>query len=456
MQATQSEFGTQPGQDYIKSLFSDVPADTRFSSCRYIQIPPVTAIDVNTTQVVFMLPARESPSCYLLGDMLMKATVVIRKSDGTSLPDQDRLVGPVNNACASLFSNLQMSINGVEITTNQTNYHYKCFLQNLISYNEVAKTSNLHLAGWCTDKAWLNTAGESTTHASLSNLGFKSRAQWFKKGYKADSSEYRPSGYTFLAPFRHELHGVTKPIPPGVRIQFILSRASDKFSLLRITKAKPSLTDDTEAYRLKLESCVLYVKIAQMSLPLYKELHSKIQHTPIRYYFRKLHMHVETLNANAESVQTNILNPDHAAPVKVYFCIVSTSAFNGDYELNPYCFQRSWMVQDKVAAVGIASEQNSGADFSQRLLAIEKKQQQSGEGKQKNKILKYKLKVLKQREELNKLKLSQAAGLSAQESLNQIDGAETDSDFSVSEDSDEEVVPPTRQTRKKSYQHFLA
>lgn len=29
MQAVQSEFGTQPGQDYIKSLFSDIPADSR-------------------------------------------------------------------------------------------------------------------------------------------------------------------------------------------------------------------------------------------------------------------------------------------------------------------------------------------------------------------------------------------------------------------------------------------
>jgi len=94
MQATQSEFGTQPGQDYIKSLFSDIPADARFSSCRYIQIPPNTAIDLNTTQIIYSLPPRESPACYLLGDVLMKATVVIRKSDGLSLPDQTALVGP--------------------------------------------------------------------------------------------------------------------------------------------------------------------------------------------------------------------------------------------------------------------------------------------------------------------------------------------------------------------------
>jgi len=44
MQATQAEFGTTPGQDYIKSLFSDIPADVRFSSVKYEPVPPNTAI----------------------------------------------------------------------------------------------------------------------------------------------------------------------------------------------------------------------------------------------------------------------------------------------------------------------------------------------------------------------------------------------------------------------------
>jgi len=35
--STLNEFGTTPGADFLKSLFSDIPADTRFSRTEYIQ-----------------------------------------------------------------------------------------------------------------------------------------------------------------------------------------------------------------------------------------------------------------------------------------------------------------------------------------------------------------------------------------------------------------------------------
>ena len=249
----------------------------------------------------------------------------------------------MNNSAASFFSNLQMSIGGTEITTNQTHYAYKCYLQNLLSFNDTAKVTNLHLAGWNNDKAWqgsAETGGEWTTNASLSNLGLKTRISWFRKGFKTDANSYRTSGYTFLSPFRHELHGVTKPIPPGISIQFILDRSSDNFCLMRVSKPTASQTADTEAYKVRIESCMLYVKVGHMSLPLYRELHARIQHTPIRYFFRKLHMHVETINGFAESFQTNVLNPEKSAPIKIYFAIVKTASYTGHMELNPYCFQR--------------------------------------------------------------------------------------------------------------------
>ena len=94
MQATQAEFGTTPGQDYIKSLFSDIPSDVRFSSVKYEPVPPNTAIDANTTQIIYTLHPKENPACYLIGDMLMKLQVTIRKADGTSLPNNESFVGP--------------------------------------------------------------------------------------------------------------------------------------------------------------------------------------------------------------------------------------------------------------------------------------------------------------------------------------------------------------------------
>jgi len=47
MQATVAEAGTQPGQDYLASFFSELPTDARFSKTEYIQIPPGTALGKN-------------------------------------------------------------------------------------------------------------------------------------------------------------------------------------------------------------------------------------------------------------------------------------------------------------------------------------------------------------------------------------------------------------------------
>jgi len=94
MQATQAEFGTTPGQDYIKSLFSDIPADVRFSSVKYEPVPPNTAIDATTQQIIYTLNPKENPACYLIGDMLIKLQVVIKKADGVSLPADGAFVGP--------------------------------------------------------------------------------------------------------------------------------------------------------------------------------------------------------------------------------------------------------------------------------------------------------------------------------------------------------------------------
>jgi len=40
------------------------------------------------------LHPKENPACYLIGDMLMKLQVVIKKADGVSLPDDGSFVGP--------------------------------------------------------------------------------------------------------------------------------------------------------------------------------------------------------------------------------------------------------------------------------------------------------------------------------------------------------------------------
>ena len=348
MQATLAEFGATPGQPYLKALWSQIPADSRFAKCEYQPVPPQTHIDHSTRTIIFNLLPKDPPHLYLLDNMLIYCTTVITKKSKTDLPEPTAVVAPVCNGPASLFANLRMSINGKEITTNQTGYPYKCYLQNLLSYPETAKDTNLFLSGWQNDSAWANTNGEMTTHASMSNQGLIKRNSWYRDEFESFTAtnvpKYRTTGFKFLAPFRHELNGVNKPLPPGTKVQFVLERADPEFSLMRVDKSSESqAANDTEEYQINITMCELYVKVAQMNLPLYREMASKFESEPISYYHRKLFCTMTSFNFDSHAFETNNLFPDGLQPIKVFFAFVETPSVRGDYKLNPFCFQRCWV-----------------------------------------------------------------------------------------------------------------
>lgn len=213
-----------------------------------------------------------------------------------------------------------------------------------MSYPEVAKGTNLHGLGWATDVAYTDSKGQKTTNASVDNYGFMKRHQWYCEGF-SHGAPYRSSGYTFYAPFRHELNGVTTPIVPGTSIRFELDRASSEFSLMKALHpdaAKP----DANNYKLILLNASLFVKIGQMALPLYRELNEKHKKEAIRYYYRKLDIKVETVNTQSRLWQTNNLFPEGVQPIKVFFLFVNSDAYKGNLALNPYCFLRKWIVKE--------------------------------------------------------------------------------------------------------------
>lgn len=266
--------------------------------------------------------------------------MIITKADGSSLPDPDCCVGLINNGGMSLFQSLQTSINDAVISTNLPYFHYKCYFQNLLSFEDDAKSTNLFTSGWVNETSVAQSDGSQNTDPSVNNNGFMNRTEWFREKMAPVPSPYKSSGYTLLSSFKHDLHGVTKPLVPNTKVIFTLQRAPDSFCISRAKVIKNGTAKDAENYKLYLASCILFVKVAQMTMPLYKDFHARFQREPIRYYYRKLYLKVETINTNAMAYQTNNLFVDGMQPIKVYFAIVKTEALNGNYDLNPYCFQR--------------------------------------------------------------------------------------------------------------------
>lgn len=209
------------------------------------------------------------------------------------------MVGLVNNGGMSLFQSLQTSINDCVVSTNTPYFAYKCYFQNLLSYSDTSKTTNLFTSGWVNDKAVGDPkTGTTNTDPCSGNDGFVERTEWFREQMAPTPSKYKSSGYTFLSSFKHDLHGVTKPLVPNTKVIFTLQRSPDTFCIKRaktVTVDENKFTDNNN-YRVYLAHCLLFVKVAQMTMPLYKDFNARFQREAIRYYYRKLYIKVLALH----------------------------------------------------------------------------------------------------------------------------------------------------------------
>ena len=78
-------------------------------------------------------------------------------------------VGPVNNWVHSLFSQVDVSLNGTLVTPSTTTYSYRAYIETLLSHGKEAKDTQLNSVLWRKD-----TAGhvDATDHT---NDGLKQR-----------------------------------------------------------------------------------------------------------------------------------------------------------------------------------------------------------------------------------------------------------------------------------------
>ena len=67
--------------------------------------------------------------------------------------DADESVGPVNNWLHSLFSQVDLSLNGTLVTSSTNTYAYRAYIETLLSYGPDAKSTQLTNQLWYKDKA---------------------------------------------------------------------------------------------------------------------------------------------------------------------------------------------------------------------------------------------------------------------------------------------------------------
>ena len=294
-------------------LFSTRVYQNELFGAEYITVRPFNNLDNGPIDFI----VKESKEYFDLSESVLSLKLKVVNADGSaiaSLIDGKDNVARVNNAMHSVFSDVQVMINGKPVEgVADSMYPFRAYIANLFKYSKEAQTQQLFSEGFVRDD-----------HASMdavANAGFVARKAWTAAG----------ASKQFFGKLNCGMFQQERLLVPGVDFQLRLERAKDAFAIFNannLLKPKVVIQEATlHLLTLKVNPTVLQ----HHALALARGL-------PAIYEFNKVE--IDTIPIRDKSTGEVKEDLFHGrVPKYLIMFMVSNSAFHGDYALNPYNFK---------------------------------------------------------------------------------------------------------------------
>ena len=291
-------------------LFAVPDTQTSVESSTYAEYHPVTSLVDGSTIEFEMSGTGED---YLdLNHAYLHVKAKVTRNDGSNLPADDP-VAPVNYFLHSLFSQVDIYLNGTQITSSTNTYPYRAVMEALLSYGEDAKKTQLASALFAKDEA-----GKMDSRAvdANANKGFLTRR---RKARESRTIEMMGRIHTDI--FFQERYMLNEV---GVKVR--LTRSKDTFCLIG---------DDQRT--VKILSAKMFVRKARLS-PSVMLGHAKaLEESNAKYPIKRVVCKSFTIPAGVRDVNQEKLCSGQL-PTRLVFGLVDNEAFNGSIERNPFNF----------------------------------------------------------------------------------------------------------------------
>jgi hypothetical protein len=297
-------------------LFSRPLIQTSIEDGKWIEHHPIASITDDGPLEFFVSGSGED---YVdLANTYLYIQAKIIKSDGTDLAGGDIAV-PVNNWLHSLFSQVDVSLNETLITPSSQTYAFRAYIENLISYSEDAKKTQLGSVLWFKD-----TKTKMDSLVLTENIGLNNRNEYTKTSKTVDMM-----GRLHVDLFHQDRYLLNK-----VDMKLRLIRSRDVFSLM--TNVTATLT----APKVKIVQAALYVRKAKLNSSV-SLAHAKVlEKNTVKYPVRRVDCKVFTVSQGSRSVnQENVFLGQ--LPKRVVIGMVDNDAFNGAFDKNPFHFKHN-------------------------------------------------------------------------------------------------------------------
>jgi hypothetical protein len=267
--------------------------------------------------------------------------VAIKNMDGTPfVQKRDKCAIPVDNVLHSLWSMVDIKMNGVLVSTSNTNYMYKALIETLLNNRQGTRDNQLSLRGFSGDSGNFDSTSPSTIP---DGSGIQTRFDWWskirtvydtvsegKEGNDADEEWQAPTCVEFLGPLMADICQQDRLILNGVDIDIKFFPNKDAF---RLTTFPSGTQAQLVVEEIKLNVCKVTVDDASLV-----GVESRLLKTPSEYPM--LRTEVRTFNINQglySSIAEDMFQGE--VPTRLVVGMVDAQAYAGSTNKNPFRFK---------------------------------------------------------------------------------------------------------------------
>ena len=316
-------------------LFSLPPTQTSLESERWIDFHPISNITENGPIEFLVSGAGNEYMNFAMSQLYVK--VKITKANGADL-DPDMKVGPANLLLHSMFSQVDVSLNGKLVSSSTNTNPYRAIFEDLLSYGPAAKDSQLTSALFYKDRAGYLDETDPTKVDADANTGLKARYNHTKESKSVE----------MVGRIHEDIFNLDRLMINGVDMRLKLTRSKNAFCMLSPVPAAD--------FKLVVEDAILFIRKEKISPAVLLAHAGSLRHATAKYPLRRVDFKIFSIPRGALNFsQDNCFNG--GIPKRIVLALVDNDAYSGNFAKNPFNFKTNnlsfiGMYQDGEAVPG--------------------------------------------------------------------------------------------------------
>ena len=339
-------------------LFSVPPTQLSLEKGRWIDYRPLSSVTNDDGAITFLISGTDE---YLdLSKTILVVEGSIKDEDDSNLSTGQASVAPVNNFLHSLIKQVDVYLNGKQVTPAMGTYAYRSYIETLLNYDVSAKKSQLSSALYFKDTPGeMDEAGALPSSTSITfvkasyapgakngqsdpwtpgdndketvsipvpgtgNQGFAKRHEFIK-----NSKKFVLSGPIFSDVFMGD-----RLLLNMLDLKVVLNRSPNAFCLMDKNEGRAMVYP-----KVKLTDVVLKIRKVKVDQAVSDATEVILKQTPALYPIRRVECKALSIPSGLPNVRKdNIFSG--IIPKSFVFGLVEALSYNGAYDKNPYNFK---------------------------------------------------------------------------------------------------------------------